>query len=41
LSHVLSPQADIFAPYGADMQPGPIADIGAWLVDALAVNAGG
>ena len=35
LSHVLSPQADIFAPYGADMQPEPIHDIGDWLVEAL------
>lgn len=35
LSHVLSPQADVFAPYGADMQPGPVADIAAWLVAAL------
>jgi pimeloyl-ACP methyl ester carboxylesterase len=35
LSHVLSPQADIFAPYGADMQAEPIASIGEWLVEAL------
>ena len=35
LSHVLSPQADIFAPYGADMQAEPIAATGDWLVDAL------
>ena len=35
LSHVLSPQADIFAPYGADMQAEPIAAIGEWLVEAL------
>jgi acetyl esterase/lipase len=35
LSHVLSPQADIFAPYGADMQADPIAMIGDWLVEAL------
>jgi pimeloyl-ACP methyl ester carboxylesterase len=35
LSHVLSPQADLFAPYGADMQPGPIADIAAWLGKTL------
>jgi hypothetical protein len=36
LSHVLSPQPDIFAPYGADMQAAPIRDIGAWLAQALA-----
>jgi pimeloyl-ACP methyl ester carboxylesterase len=35
LSHVLSPQADIFAPYGADMQAEPIAAIGDWLVEAV------
>jgi len=35
LSHVLSPQADIFAPYGADMQAEPIAEVGDWLVEAL------
>jgi hypothetical protein len=35
LSHVLSPQADIFAPYSADIQATPIAVIGAWLVEAL------
>jgi pimeloyl-ACP methyl ester carboxylesterase len=35
LGHLLSPQADIFAPYGADMQPGPIAEIGSWLADAV------
>jgi acetyl esterase/lipase len=35
LSHVLSPQADIFAPYGADMQAEPIAEVGEWLVAAL------
>jgi pimeloyl-ACP methyl ester carboxylesterase len=35
LSHVLSPQADIFAPYGADMQAEPINDIGDWLVEAV------
>jgi dienelactone hydrolase len=36
LSHVLSPQADIFAPYDAGMQPEPIDDIGWWLEEALA-----
>jgi len=41
LSHVLSPQADLFAPYGADMQPGPIADIGAWLAGVLAQDYSG
>jgi dienelactone hydrolase len=35
LSHVLSPQADIFAPYGADMQAEPIAEVGNWLIEAL------
>ena len=35
LSHVLSPQVDIFAPYGADMQAEPIHDIGEWLAHAL------
>lgn len=35
LSHVLSPQADNFAPYGADMQAAPIAAIGDWLVEEL------
>jgi pimeloyl-ACP methyl ester carboxylesterase len=35
LSHVLSPQADIFAPYSADMQAEPIAEVGDWLVAAL------
>jgi uncharacterized protein len=35
LSHVLSPQADIFAPYGADMQAEPIAATADWLVEAL------
>jgi pimeloyl-ACP methyl ester carboxylesterase len=36
LSHVLSPQVDIFAPYDADMQAEPVAEIGAWLAEALA-----
>jgi len=35
LSHILSPQADIFAPYGALMQPGPVEEIGDWLEEAL------
>jgi hypothetical protein len=33
--HVLGSQTDIFAPYGANMQPGPIHDIGDWLEQAL------
>ncbi len=40
LSHILSPQADIFAPYGAEMQPGPIREIGDWLEEALAREGG-
>jgi dienelactone hydrolase len=35
LSHWLSPQRDIFAPYGVNMQPEPVRDIGQWLADAL------
>jgi dipeptidyl aminopeptidase/acylaminoacyl peptidase len=35
LSHVLSPQEDIFAPYTADMQPEPVREIAGWLVEAL------
>jgi pimeloyl-ACP methyl ester carboxylesterase len=35
LSHTLSSQADMFAAYGAAMQPGPAADIAAWLEQAL------
>lgn len=35
LSHVLSPQESLFAPYGADMQPEPIADIAVWLNEAI------
>ena len=35
LSHALSPQPTIFAPYGYTLQPQPLHDIGAWLVNAL------
>ena len=38
LGHVLGPQADIFAPVSAEMQPGPVADIGDWLAAALAAG---
>jgi len=35
LSHILSPQTDIFAPYGAEMQPEPVEEIGDWLARTL------
>lgn len=35
LSHGLSPQADIFASYGFRIEPGPLADIGAFLDETL------
>jgi fermentation-respiration switch protein FrsA (DUF1100 family) len=38
LSHALSPQATIFAPYGYTLQPQPLHDIGAWLVNTLGLG---